>query len=117
MVSYGPVDGAQFWLTQTGHSFDMLHDADRTVYKAFGLGSSFSKVMRFDYLLRYSELTVANRKFPEVPPQFIDDVFQMGGDYVLDQEGRVIHSHPCRSPLDRPTVGQILAVASALPSQ
>lgn len=33
---------------------------------------------------------------------------QMGGDFMLDDEGRVIFRYPCKNPLDRPSLEQIL---------
>lgn len=113
VVSYGSLEGATFWLEHTGYEFDMLLDAERAAYQAFGLGSSISKVMKFKLLLHYSEMLVMNRQLPDVPPQFIDDLFQMGGDFVLDQGGEVIYSYRCKSPVDRPSVSQILAAVSA----
>lgn len=113
MVSYGSLEGATFWLGQTGYEFDMLLDAERVVYQAFSLGSSISKVMKFKLLLHYSEILHMNRQSPDVPPQFIDDLFQMGGDFVLDQGGKVIFSYRCKSPVDRPSATQILAAVSA----
>ena len=47
------------------------------VYQAFSLGSSFAKVIKFDNMLRYSEFHVAKRSFPQVPSEFIDDLFQV----------------------------------------
>ncbi|KAI7799801.1 selenoprotein L [Triplophysa rosa] len=113
VVSYGCLEGATFWLDQTGTEFDMLFDEERAVYRTLGLGSSFAKVMKFKSLLHYSELLAMNRPFPEVPPQFIDDLFQMGGDFVLDEGGKVIFSYRCISPVDRPSAAQILAAVSA----
>uniref|UniRef100_A0A8B9J996 Uncharacterized protein n=1 Tax=Astyanax mexicanus TaxID=7994 RepID=A0A8B9J996_ASTMX len=109
----GSLEGAEFWLTQTGYEFDMVFDPERKVYQAFSLGSSFAKVMKFSNMLRYSEYYVSRRSFPQVPPQFIEDLFQMGGDFVLDEGGTVIFSHQCESPVDRPSVQNILAALSA----
>ncbi|KAL6485616.1 hypothetical protein MHYP_G00050080 [Metynnis hypsauchen] len=99
VVSYGSLEGAEFWLAQTGNEFDMVFDPERKVYQAFSLGSS--------------EYHVTKRSFPQVPPQFIDDLFQMGGDFVLDEEGAVIFSHRSQSPVDRPSAEHILAALSA----
>lgn len=35
----------------------------------------------------------------------------MGGDFLLDDAGTVLLSHPSKSPLDRPSVSDILKVA------
>lgn len=37
---------------------------------------------------------------------------QLGGDFLLDEHGRMLFSHRCQSPIDRPSVQDIL---SALP--
>lgn len=113
VVSYGSLEGAEFWLTQTGYEFDMVFDPERKVYQAFSLGSSFAKVMKFSNMLRYSEYHVTKRSFPQVPPQFIEDLFQMGGDFVLDERGTVVFSYQCQSPVDRPSTEYILAALSA----
>lgn len=36
-------------------------------------------------------------------------VFQLGGDFVVDEHGRVLFSHCCQSPIDRPSVEDILS--------
>ena len=46
----------------------------------------------------------------QVTPVLI--IFQLGGDFVLDEGGKVIFSHPSKSPTDRPTVGDVLAANS-----
>uniref|UniRef100_A0A673GH74 Uncharacterized protein n=1 Tax=Sinocyclocheilus rhinocerous TaxID=307959 RepID=A0A673GH74_9TELE len=115
VVSYGSLEGATFWLDQTGYEFDMLCvliGLFMTGHRC-GLGSSVSKVMKFKLMLHYSEILVMNRQLPDVPPQFLDDLFQMGGDFGLDQGGKVIFSYRCKSPVDRPSVPQILAAVSA----
>lgn len=33
---------------------------------------------------------------------------QMGGDFLLDEAGKVLMSHPSKTSLDRPTVKDIL---------
>ncbi len=53
------------------------------MYQVLGLGSSISKVMKFKLLLHYSEMLVMNRQLPDVPPQFIDDLFQVTHKHVF----------------------------------
>ncbi|GLD49774.1 thioredoxin-like protein AAED1 [Lates japonicus] len=113
VVSFGSFEGAQLWLEQTGCTFDMLLDPQRKVYRSFGLGSSYAKVMKFGCLLQYSEYGAVNRDFPDFPPRLLEDIYQMGGDFLLDEAGKVLLSHPCKSPLDRPTVKDFLRVVDA----
>lgn len=109
VVSFGCVEGAKVWLEQTGCTFDMLLDPQRQIYKTFGLGRSYAKATKFDCMLRYSEFIILQRQFPDIPPQFMDDVYQLGGDFLLDEGGKVILSHPSKDPLDRPQIGDVLA--------
>ncbi|KAL3979493.1 ubiquitin C [Sarotherodon galilaeus] len=104
----GNVEGAQLWLEQTGCTFDILLDPQRKVYRSFGLGSSYAKVMKFGCLLQYSDYVVANIDFPDFPHRLLEDIYQLGGDFLLDSAGKVLLSHPSKSPLDRPTVEDVL---------
>lgn len=108
VVSFGGVEGAQVWREQTGCTFDMLLDPQRKVYRSFGLGSSYAKVMKFGCLLQYSEYGAVDRDFPDVPPRLLEDIYQMGGDFLLDEAGKVLLCHPSKIPMDRPTVKAIL---------
>uniref|UniRef100_A0A3B4TM56 Selenoprotein L n=1 Tax=Seriola dumerili TaxID=41447 RepID=A0A3B4TM56_SERDU len=108
VVSFGSLEGAQLWLEQTGCTFDMLLDPQRKIYRSFGLGSSYAKVMKFGCLLQYSEYGAVKRDFPDVPPRLLEDIYQMGGDFLLDEAGKVLLSHPSKTPMDRLTVKDIL---------
>ncbi|KAM9341598.1 selenoprotein L [Symphorus nematophorus] len=109
VVSFGCQEGAAHWLQETGCPFDMLLDSDRKMYVAFGLGASLKKVLNFSNMLLYAEYVVDNLEFPRGLPSIQDDMFQLGGDFVLDEHGRVLFSHCCQSPIDRPSVQDILS--------
>lgn len=47
------------------------------VYRGFGLGSSYAKVMKFGCLLLYSEYGAVDRDFPDVPPRLLEDIYQV----------------------------------------
>ncbi|KAM4713193.1 uncharacterized protein FYW61_020296 [Anableps anableps] len=111
VVSFGSVEGAQLWLEQTGCTFEMLMDSQRKVYRSFGLGSSFSKVLKFSCLMQFSEFGAANRDFPDFPHRLLEDIYQLGGDFLLDDMGKVLLSHPSKNPLDRPSLTDVLRAA------
>lgn len=110
VVSFGSFEGAQLWLEQTGCTFDVVLDQQRKVYRSFGLGSFYSKVMNFNCLLKYSEYGAAGRDFPDFPGRLVEDIYQMGGDFMLDEAGKVVFHYPCKNPRDRPSVKEILQV-------
>uniref|UniRef100_A0A3Q2DI60 Uncharacterized protein n=1 Tax=Cyprinodon variegatus TaxID=28743 RepID=A0A3Q2DI60_CYPVA len=91
----------------------MLLDSQRKVYRSFGLGSSVSKVLKFGCLMQFSEYSIANRDFPDFPYRLLEDIYQLGGDFLLDQMGRVLLSHPSKNPLDRPSLTDVLQAAEA----
>uniref|UniRef100_A0A671WFD9 Selenoprotein L n=1 Tax=Sparus aurata TaxID=8175 RepID=A0A671WFD9_SPAAU len=109
VVSFGCQEGALHWLQETGCQYDMLLDPERKVYAAFGLGASLKKVLKFSNMLLYAEYVADNMEFPRDLPSIQDDMFQLGGDFVLGEHGRVLFSHCCQSPIDRPSVDVILA--------
>ncbi|MED6294476.1 hypothetical protein CHARACLAT_021413 [Characodon lateralis] len=113
VVSFGNVEGAQLWLEGTGCTFKMLMDSQRKVYRSLGLGSSFSKVLKFGCLMQFSEYSIANRDFPDVPHRLLEDIYQLGGDVLLDEMGKVLFSHPSKDPLDRPSLTDVLQAAVA----
>ncbi|KAE8290233.1 hypothetical protein D5F01_LYC11953 [Larimichthys crocea] len=109
VVSFGCQEGASHWLQDTDCQYDMLLDPDRKIYAAFGLGASLKKVLNFRNMLLYAEYVADNMEFPRGLPSIQDDMFQLGGDFVLDEHGRVLFSHCCQSPIDRPSVEDILS--------
>lgn len=111
VISFSSLEGARVWLEQTGCSLTMLLDPQRKIYRSFGLGSSYSKVMKFGCLLQYSEYGAVDRDFPDVPPRLLEDLYQMGGDFLIDEAGKVILCLPSKTPLDRPSVEDILQAA------
>ncbi|XP_036927479.1 uncharacterized protein LOC119004563 [Acanthopagrus latus] len=109
VVSFGCQEGALHWLQETGCQYDMLLDPERKTYAAFGLGASLKKVLNFSNMLLYAEYVADDMEFPRELPSIQDDMFQLGGDFVLGEHGRVLFSHCCQSPIDRPSVDLILS--------
>ncbi|XP_070697787.1 prostamide/prostaglandin F synthase-like [Pempheris klunzingeri] len=109
VVSFGCQEGALHWRQDTGCQYDMLLDPDRKMYAAFGLEVSLKKVLNFSNMLLYAEYVADNMEFPRGLPSIQDDMFQLGGDFVLDEHGKVLFSHCCQSPIDRPSVKDILS--------
>ncbi|KAF3850178.1 hypothetical protein F7725_019897 [Dissostichus mawsoni] len=90
VVAFGGLQGAQMWREQTGSTFDMLLDPQR----------------------KYSEYPAVGRDFPDMPPH-MEDIYQLGGDFLLDEAGKVLLCHPSKSPMDRPSVEDILQAAGS----
>uniref|UniRef100_A0A672J7B1 Selenoprotein L n=1 Tax=Salarias fasciatus TaxID=181472 RepID=A0A672J7B1_SALFA len=109
VVSFGCQGGASHWIQDTDCQYEMLLDPSRELYAAFGLGASLKRVLNFGNMLLYAEYVADNMQFPRGLPSIQDDMFQLGGDFVLDRDRKVLFAHRCQSPLDRPSVQRILS--------
>ena len=88
--------------------FLIASDPDMRAYRAFGLercsGWTFA---RPGIVLSYLGLILGGRR-PHAPaPE--DDLLQLGGDFVLDGERRLIYAHASRHPANRPRADTLLA--------
>jgi AhpC/TSA antioxidant enzyme len=104
LVSFAEVELAQHWQEATGSPFLMLLDPERRAYTAFGLGSSVWAAWHPKMFLYYFRLLARGRKLMPVK----GDPYQLGGDFLIDQQGRVRFAHPSGDPADRPSVSELL---------
>lgn len=83
-----------------------LVDEPLAVYHAYGLGRlPWWRTFTLASLRGYLKFWRAGKKMPN--PRA--DIYQAGGDFVVDPEGRLALVHPGRDPHDRPSVDEILA--------
>lgn len=106
VISFGTEYWAKVWLEETGAPFPLLLDPERRVYRAYGLGRSVLQVWSPKVLWHYLRLVLAGRRLR--PAQ--GDLYQLGGDFIVDAEGIVRLAHPSRDPTDRPPVEELLKV-------
>ena len=87
--------------------FPIYGDPGRAAYEAFGLGrGSVARVWLDPRVWRsYAKLVGRGRRMHAVR----EDTLQLGGDVVLDAEGRVRWTYRSRGPEDRPSVDELIA--------
>jgi hypothetical protein len=84
----------------------MLADPDRKLYQAFALKRlSWFRVFSPATLKLYLKLY---RKGLPQPNYGKEDIYQAGGDFLIDRSGRLLFAHRSEDPADRPTVGRLL---------
>ncbi len=90
--------------------FPVLSDSGARVYQAYGLGRGLSVGRRtpFEFLRL---LWQAGRLYRPV-----GDVMQIGGDFVVDDQGIVRYAHGTDDPTDRPAVPDLLRTISEVSS-
>ena len=88
-----------------GLAYPVLADENRAVYGSYGLGRGrWWRVWGWGTVRAYSRLLSLGRRL-ERPT---DDTLQLGGDFVVDGEGRLVYTYESRAPDDRPSVDDLL---------
>lgn len=119
VVSFCPdAQTAQRWDEEVGSPFLHLIDPSLEVpghagraYQTWGFRKSFQGVWSPEALRFYSDETL---KGHQLHPSHGQDVHQMGGDVLLDQQGVVVFRHYSQTSQDRPSVEQLLVEARSL---
>ncbi len=109
-VSFTPPTRVAAYLRRYPLPFRAVSDPDRSAYQAFSMGKvSWPTMMRLDVIGRY--LLLMLRGWMPQGPQ--EDMQQLGGDFVLDHERRLIYAYRSREPTDRPSVEELLTAVGA----
>ena len=96
-----------------GLEFPILADPDRTLYSRFGLRrASLLRVYNPGTIRLYASLLRKGRRLRRPT----EDTRQLGGDFLIDADGRLAYGFWPTSPDDRPTVGQLLDALESLRS-
>lgn len=101
---------AHQYVVETGLDWPLLIDAEREVYRGYGMLAA----SRWDiwgpatWLAYLREL--AKGRLPKKPSS--DDIYQRGGDVLIDPQGVVRLHHVGAGPADRPAVTALLDVIS-----
>lgn len=111
-VSFGSKKWATVWLQETESPFPFLLDQERAAYDAYGLQSSRLRAWGLANLVYYAKALLQGRKTYGQR----GETDQLGGDFVVDANGRIQYAHPSHDPTDRPSVEQLLQVVRAHPA-
>jgi peroxiredoxin len=88
--------------------FVILADPKRTAYNAFALN-------RLSWLQVFSPVTLKLywrllREGKQREDYGKDDIYQGGGDFLIDRDGNVFFAHRSRDPADRPPATKLLEI-------
>ena len=101
--------GARRWLKDTNCKLRMFVDPERHLYSALGLRRSLTNAWSISKLVFYAEQKRAGRRMFEE-----DDPNQIGGDFILDEQGRLALIHRSKIPTDKPSVEELLSCVKDL---
>lgn len=98
---------AEAYRQETRYPWPILLDPNRALYQAYGMerGSSW-RVLGLQNWLYYLKLMWKGQKVKRPT----DDIYQLGGDVLIDPQGTVRFHFVSESPIDRPSVVRMLAI-------
>jgi peroxiredoxin len=86
--------------------FALLADPSRIAYQAFALKRlSWFRTFSPATLRLYFQLLRAGQERRDYGKE---DVYQAGGDFIIDRKGNVLFAQPSRDPADRPPAATLL---------
>jgi AhpC/TSA antioxidant enzyme len=115
VVSQATPEVLSLYLSRFGWAVPLVCDPERAAYAAFGLERTtwltfFRPWVLWGYLRGMWSGHRVRKPYPG------EDLLQLGGDFVLSRDRRVIFAHASADPIDRPAVADVLAsIPSAVP--
>jgi len=106
IISFGTPSLAQMWIEETQSSFHFLIDRDKKAYQAYGLESSLIRSWRPKIWFAYTKLLAQGWKWRGIQ----GDSAQLGGDFIVDQQGIIRMAYRSHDPSDRPKIDDIFQV-------
>lgn len=108
VVSFSRPDKVAAFLERYPQPFPVVCDPALTAYRAFQLQrTTWLTFFRPDVTARFLKMMVRGQK--PAKPDPADDLLQLGGDFVLAADRRLVYSHPSVEATDRPTKDELLA--------
>jgi len=105
VVTFTPRAQLSLYRERLGVPFALLSDPDRAAYHAYGLGrGSVWRVYGPRVALRYTQLLLRGRRLQRPT----EDTLQLGGDFVVGRDGRLVYAYRPAGPDDRPDVSDLV---------
>lgn len=106
-VGHAPPAVVEKFIEREKISFPIVTDPHREGYKFFGLGRvSVFHFFRPRILFNFIKLLFKGEKVRRMTGT--EDVFQLGGDFLIDRSRKILVAYPSQDATDRPGVETIL---------
>jgi AhpC/TSA antioxidant enzyme len=96
------------YAARTSWGVPLACDPERRAYAAFGLERAKWRTF-FNPRVLWGYFRAMFRGYRVRTPYAGEDVLQLGGDFVLARDLRVVYARPSINPTDRPAVSDVLA--------
>lgn len=108
VVSFARPDKVAAFVEKYPQPFPVVCDPTLAAYREFQLRrTSWLSFARPDVTARFIKMMFRGQKPAKPDPN--DDLLQLGGDFILDRDRRLIYSHPSTEATDRPSGEELLA--------
>ena len=108
-ISFAKPEKVALYLERHPLPFPALSDPTRAGYRAFELGhTSWWTFLSAKIIWRYLRLRLAG--WVQDKLDWKEDMLQLGGDFVLDRQGRILFAYRSKEATDRPAVQEIVRI-------
>ena len=101
------------WIEETQSSFQILIDQEMKAYQAYGLDASLVRSWSPKVWFAYARLMARGWKWRGIQ----GDSAQLGGDFIVDQQGIIRMAYRSHDPTDRPTINDYLQVLDEIETE
>ncbi len=113
VVARGTTASAGKWIEYTKLiMFPLLLDFSLELYRHFGLKRSVAAVWSVPTLLSYAEEKAGG--VPPAPSYPGDDIHVLGGDFIINNSGRLVYAYLSKFSSDRPKVDDVFQTIAQL---
>jgi peroxiredoxin len=105
LVSFEPLARAREYSVEDGFGWPVLADESGAAYASYGLErASFLRAWLSPKTVRFYLSSALRGRRIRKP---VSDTSQLGGDFLIDPDGRIVFAFRSAEPADRPSVEQI----------
>lgn len=110
-IGHAPPDVVERFVEREKIPFPVVTDPHREGYKHLGLGRvGFMHFLRPRILFNFIKLLFKGEKIRRLTGT--EDVFQLGGDFLINRNRQILVAYPSQDATDRPSVATILGWAA-----
>ncbi len=114
VVSQAKPEVLALYLSRFAYSVPLVCDPERTAYTSFELErTGWLTFFKPRVLWGYFRGMWKGQRVRK--PYAGEDVLQLGGDFILTRERKVVFAYPSADPTDRPAVADLLATLPSAP--
>lgn len=107
VLSFTPPERVKTYIERYPQPFPVASDPGMRAYRAFALGrAGVGSFFRPKVIWHFLKLMFSGW-MPRKPGKG-EDVLQLGGDFILDREQRLVYAHPSGEASDRPKASAIV---------